>query len=138
MATFQELLAKQQQEGKQRKRATYDEHRLQCSEVSYIRSAHPSLARVFFAVPNGGKRTSAQTSWMHAEGMVNGVSDMILLRPNSLHGYLCIENKTPKGKQRGDQILFQQAVEQNGGLYVIVRSLDQFIQVINQYLNGEI
>lgn len=123
---------------KPRKRSLGEEHALQCSEVRYMRAKHPDLSHIFFAVPNGQKRTSRQTAWLHEEGMVNGVSDMILLRPNSKHGYLCIENKTPKGRQSPEQVLFQKAVEKNGGIYVIVRSLDEFIHTIENYLNGEL
>lgn len=111
---------------------------MQCSEVRYMRAKHPDLNHIFFAVPNGQKRTSRQTQWLKDEGLVPGVSDMILLRPNSLHGYLCVENKTEKGKQSEEQVLFQDAVEGNGGKYVIVRSLDEFMKTIEQYLNGEL
>ena len=140
MPTLSELLAMQEKgiEHKPRRRSTYDEHNLQCAEVRYIRGAHPGLSGVFFSVPNGTKRTSRQTAWLKEEGLLPGVSDMILLRPNSRHGYLCIENKTPKGKQSPEQVLFQQAVEKNGGKYIIIRSLDDFIKAIEQYLNGEL
>lgn len=140
MATLEELLALEKKGIKKepRKRSTNDEHRLQCSEVRYMRAVHPELNHLFFAVPNGQKRTSIQTAWLHEEGMVNGVSDMILLKPNSLHGYLCIENKTEKGKQSPDQILFQKAVEANGGKYIVIRNIDDFIKSIDNYLNGEL
>lgn len=140
MATLAELLAMQEKgiEKKPRKRSSYDEHNLQAAEVRYIRGVHPDLSGVFFAVPNGGKRTAKQTAWLKEEGLLPGVSDMILLRSNSLHGYLCVENKTEKGKQSEEQVLFQDAVERNGGKYVIVRSLDEFMKTIEQYLNGEL
>ncbi len=140
MATLEELLALDAKgvKKKPRKKSTNEEHQLQCSEVRYMRAIHPDLNHVFFCVPNGQKRTSRQTAWLHDEGMVNGVSDMILLRPNSRHGYLCIENKTKKGKQSDEQVLFQEAVEKNGGKYIVIRSLDEFMKSIEQYLNGEL
>lgn len=140
MATLAELLAMQEKgiEKKPRKRSLNEEHRLQCAEVRYMRAKHPDLSHIWFCVPNGQKRTSLQTEWLKDEGLVPGVSDMILLKPNSLHGYLCIENKTPKGKQSPEQVLFQQAVEKNGGKYIIIRSLDEFMKAIEQYLNGEL
>lgn len=140
MPTLAQLLA-MQDEGvdiKPRKRSLAEEHRLQCAEVRYMRAVHPDLSHVFFAVPNGQKRTASQTRWLKDEGLVPGVSDMILLRSNSLHGYLCIENKTPKGKQQPEQILFQRAVEANGGKYVVIRSLDEFTETVEHYLNGEL
>lgn len=140
MATLEELLAlaEKGELKKARRKPSCEEHRLQCAEVRYMRSAHRELSRVFFCVPNGQKRTVRQAAWLHDEGLVNGVSDMILLKPNSKHGYLCIENKTRTGRQSPDQILFQQAVESHGGKYVVVRSLDEFIRNIEDYLNGEL
>lgn len=125
-------------EKKPRKRSLNEEHYLQCAEVRYMRAKHPDLSHIFFSCPNGGKRTSLQAQWLKDEGLVPGVSDMILLKPNHLHSYLCIENKTPKGRQSPEQVLFQEAVEKNGGKYIIIRSLDEFMKAIEQYLNGEL
>ena len=140
MATLEELLEKERcgELKKPRKRSLNEEHQLQCAEVRYMRGVHRDLSHVFFCVPNGQKRTSRQAAWLHEEGLVNGVSDMILLKPNSKHGYLCIENKTKKGKQSAEQKIFQQEVEKHGGKYVIIRSLDEFIETIESYLNGEL
>ena len=140
MATLNELLAMQDKgiEKKPRKRSLNEEHFMQCAEVRYMRAKHPDLSHIFFSVPNGTNRTSQQTQWLKDEGLVPGVSDMILLKPNSLHGYLCIENKTPKGRQSPEQVLFQEAVERNGGKYIVIRSLDEFMKAIEQYLNGEL
>lgn len=140
MATLNELLAMQDKgiEKKPRKRSQNEEHYMQCAEVRYMRAKHPDLSHIFFSVPNGTKRTSQQTQWLKDEGLVPGVSDMILLKPNSLHGYLCIENKTQKGRQQPEQVLFQEAVERNGGKYIVIRSLDEFLNAIEKYLNGEL
>lgn len=135
---YDEIKAKLAQEKKPRKQPSHVEHDLQCAEVRYIRGAHPDLSGVFFSVPNGTNRTGKQTNWLKEEGLLPGVSDMILLHPNSLHAYLCIENKTAKGKQQPEQKVFQQAVERHGGKYIIIRSIDEFMQAIEQYLNGEL
>ena len=134
MPTLNELLEMEKQGKKPRKPSANVEHQLQCSEVSYFRAKPPKLSRLFFAVPNGQKRTEAQTAWLHAEGMVNGVADMILLVPNRMFSFLCIENKTKSGRQSPDQRLFQQAVQDSGGMYVIIRSIDEFITTIESYL----
>ncbi len=123
---------------KPRKRSSYDEHNLQCAEVRYIRGAHPDLSGVFFCVPNGQKRTAKQTAWLKEEGLLPGVSDMILLHRTSQYAYLCIENKTKTGRQEPEQKAFQQAVEKHGGKYIIIRSIDEFMTAIENYLNGEL
>lgn len=123
---------------KPRRRSTYDEHHLQASEVRYIRGVRPDLSGVFFCIPNGQKRTSRQTAWLKEEGLLPGASDMILLKSTSQYGFLCIENKTPKGKQSPEQKVFQYEVERHGGKYIIVRTLDEFMKAITDYLNGEL
>lgn len=139
MASYAEIKAKLLQEDKKiRKRSSYDEHNLQAAEVRYIRGVHPDLEGVFFAVPNGGKRTSQQAAWLKEEGMKAGVSDMILLKSTSQSCFLCIENKTPKGQQEPEQKVFQFEVERHGGKYIIVRSIDEFMKAIDNYLNGEL
>lgn len=140
MPTLAQLLAMQDEgeDKKPRKRSTYDEHNLQCAEVRYIRGVYPDLSGVFFCVPNGQKRTARQTAWLKEEGLLPGASDMLLLKSTSQYGFLCIENKTPKGKQSSEQKVFQFEVERHGGKYIIVRSLDEFITSIDKYLNGEL
>lgn len=137
VSEYLDLLKKGEQLPKPRKRSTNEEHHLQCSEMRYLRAAHPELSRVCFAVPNGQKRNGVQTAWLHEEGMVNGVADIILLKPNKFYPFLCIENKTPIGKQSPEQKLFQEAVENQGGKYVIARSLDDFIEIIENYLKDK-
>ena len=104
MLTVSELLAlakDDKEAAKPRKRSGHAEHRLQAAELSYMKAKHFDLRHIFFAVPNGQKRSARQTAWLKEEGLVNGVADMILLKPNRFYGYLCIENKTPKGRQIG-------------------------------------
>lgn len=128
----------QQEDAKVRKRSSYDEHNLQAAEVRYIRGAHPDLSGVFFCVPNGQKRTARQTEWLKEEGLLPGVSDMVLLKSTSKHGFLCIENKTKTGRQSSEQKVFQFEVERHGGKYVVIRTMDEFMDTIDKYLNGEL
>ena len=92
-------------------------------------------AMVFAAVVLAGGATSCEEK---EEGMKAGVSDMLLLKSTSQFGFLCIENKTPKGRQEPEQKVFQHEVERHGGKYIIVRSIDEFMEAINNYLNGEL
>lgn len=139
MATYAEIKAfLQQEDAKVRKRSSYDEHNLQAAEVRYIRGEYPDLSGVFFAVPNGQKRTARQTEWLKEEGLLPGAADMLLLKSTSQYGFLCIENKTEKGRQSSEQRVFQFEVERHGGKYIIIRSIDEFIKAINDYLNGEL
>ena len=52
MASYAEIKAKLQQEGKKiRKRASYDEHNLQAAEVRYIRGVYPALKEYSLQFP---------------------------------------------------------------------------------------
>ena len=58
-------------------------------------------------------------------GLPNGFSDLIILPGNGL--IIFVECKTLKGKQREDQIKFQNIVESRGYKYILVHSLNEFI-----------
>lgn len=83
---------------------------------------------------------------MSGEGVMAGVADVLLLVPsNGYHG-LCMEFKRTairyvKGQkhvlktfQTPAQKEWQAAVESVGYMYVVVRSLQEFIELINNYL----
>lgn len=93
------------------------------------------MASSLFSVPNGGWRSPVEAAIMKGEGMVAGVADLILLIPNGNHHALCIEMKAPKGVQSKSQKDWQKEVTQNGYAYVIVRSFEEFKQVITDYFN---
>lgn len=95
---------------------------------------YPKLSRLLFAVPNGGARNSREAAIMKAEGVTAGVADMILLIPRHGYGCLCIEFKTKEGCQSESQKLWQAAVEAQGNKYIVVRSVDEFVKEVKNYL----
>lgn len=114
-----------------------EEHLLQSACVRYFRYRYPRLALCLIAVPNGGRRDAVTGARLKAEGVVAGVSDLLLLVPRGRHHGLCIEMKTPQGRQSEAQRRWQQAVEETGYRYVIVRTAAQFMQEVGGYLAGE-
>lgn len=132
--TYEEMLAFR--EGKMRKRPSDEEHRIQCACVRWFRFQYPSLSGVLFAIPNGGRRDAATGARMKEEGVVAGVSDLILLRGSGPYGALCIEMKTPSGRQSETQKKWQRIAEENGAKYVVCRSLDDFMKEIEEYLKS--
>lgn len=120
-----------------------EEHDLQCACVKWFAYAHPELKGLLFAVPNGGARSKATAGRLKAEGVVAGVADLILLVPakfrvnaylEGIFPALCIEMKTENGVQREAQKEWQRKVEEKGYKYAVCRSLDQFIETIENYL----
>ena len=96
---------------------------------------YPRFAPLLFAVPNGGRRGKIEARIMKAEGVVSGVADMILLVPRGGFASLCIEFKSDKGRQSTMQKAWQQAAEEAGNKYIVVRSIEEFIDAVNEYLS---
>ncbi len=112
------------------------ESELQRSCKQWFDLQYPKLSRLCFAVPNGGARNAREAAIMKGEGVTAGVADMIILIPRKGYGCLCIEFKTKDGRQSESQKLWQHDAEANGNKYVVVRSIEEFMKVVNEYLNG--
>lgn len=110
------------------------EHTLQRNMVNLFRVAYPQHRNVFFAVPNGGHRDIRTAQHMKAEGQLAGVSDLILLVPSNGYHALCVEVKTRTGRQSDKQKAFADAVIAQGYYYAIVRTIDEFMELMRWYL----
>lgn len=111
-----------------------EESRIQIACVEWFRYQYNSLSGNFFSIPNGGARNAITAKILKAEGTVRGVADLFLSVPRKgFHG-MYIEMKTEKGKQQESQKIFQSNVEKEGYLYVVCRSLDDFITKTENYL----
>jgi hypothetical protein len=82
---------------------------------------------LIFAVPNGGHRQALEAVLLKATGVLSGVSDLIVIHKMVL---LFIEVKSLNGGQSVHQREFQQRVEEQGFRYELVRSLDEFKELI--------
>lgn len=110
------------------------ESQIQIACVTWFRYQYPKLEKLLIAVPNGGFRNAIEAKIMKAEGVISGVSDLILLISKKGFGCLCIEMKTEKGKQSANQKAWQKETELNENKYVICRNIDDFMNIINWYL----
>jgi hypothetical protein len=110
------------------------ESNIQRSCVRWFRLQWPEYAGILFAVPNGGGRHKLEAAILKAEGVFPGVSDLILL--TGRHGYnsLCLEIKTDTGRQSDAQKEWQKQAENAGSKYVVCRSVNEFISIVNDYL----
>lgn len=115
-----------------------EEHRLQVACVEWFRMQHSDLCHALFAVPNGARRDKVTGARLKREGVLAGVSDLILLVPNAHYGALLLELKTPKGRQSESQKAWARDIQRTGNYrYVIVRSVEQFKAAIDVYLNDK-
>lgn len=118
-----------------RRKPKDEEHKIQVSMVNWFRLQYPSMRYNLFSVPNGGRRDAVTGAKLKAEGVLPGVSDLILLKSNRFYGALLIETKTKKGVQRKSQKEWEAKITADGYKYVVCRSLDDFIKVVTDYLN---
>lgn len=110
------------------------EDSLQKSIIKYWDLKYPKWKKRLVHAPNGGKRDARTGAQMKYEGVLRGVADLILLVPKKGFASLCIEMKTPMGKQREEQIEWQREAEKYRNKYVICRSLQDFMNEVNSYL----
>lgn len=81
-----------------------------------------------------GKDIALEAIIAKREGLRKGVADLQLLYGNGEHYSLFLELKTDVGKQSKEQKEFEAYCHQNNFRYEVIRSLDQFIRVVNDYL----
>ena len=128
----------------------HKEQDLQIRCVRYFRNTYPELAVLLEHPKNevaSGNRTEGAIS--KAEGVQAGVADLMFhvasfiaiidgVPQEELYMYysLAIELKTKTGRQSAEQKIFQRYFEAAGGLYVIVRSFEEFVEVVNKYVYG--
>lgn len=113
------------------------EHKIQCTCVRWFRLQYHQYAELLFAVPNGGARDAVTGAKLKEEGVLAGVADLMLLLPRKGYHALCIEMKTEKGRQSPEQKAWQKKAEAHGYKYAVCRSLDDFIETINEYLKPD-
>lgn len=111
------------------------EHRIQVSCVKWFRLQYRDIGLLLWSTPNGSARDLITGKRLKDEGVVAGVADLFLAVARGGYHGLFIEMKTEKGKQSPAQIEFQKRVEAQGYKYVVCRSLDEFMMVINEYLS---
>lgn len=133
--TLDEMLAKANA-GARRKSPSDEEHRIQQACVQWFNLKFPHLRGRLFAVPNGGRRDAVTGAKLKAEGVVPGVSDLILLKSNRRYGALLIEMKTAKGRQSDNQRWWQSVITENDEYkYVVCHSFDDFMREVTDYIN---
>ena len=102
------------------------EAQIQAACVTWLWNTYPQTRGLFFAINNNSEHV-ARAMNRKAVGLVAGVSDTIFLWRGKA---LLIEFKTPTGRQSAKQKEWQEKVETQGFSYHIVRSVEDFKQLI--------
>lgn len=92
---------------------------------------------IIHSVPNGipinTKDTPRMLDMLHKTGMVNGISDLIIHGKNGR--CIMVEVKNSTGVQSEAQRKIQSKLENLNGIYLLVRSLEDFKEKINIHLD---
>lgn len=140
--TFEELLARANASPKRRPPA-HPEEDLQkaCCQWYDLQWGHRringvEIGRLLHHSPNGGKRSKKEAARFKAMGTRAGFPDLWLGIPVNGCPYLCIELKTlNKGSGQSEgQRDYERLVTAMGARYVVVRTLQEFINAVNDYL----
>jgi hypothetical protein len=89
-----------------------------------------SLGLTWFHAANERKASPAAGRKLKLKGVKAGVPDIIILRNGILHA---IELKVYPNKQSDFQTEWQEKIVRDGGTYSLVYSLDELLQLLNEF-----
>lgn len=119
---------------------SYDGHsRLQKACVKWFRYQYPEYRLLFMKINNDlpiynkDLRIKLYNRFKE-EGLLDGAPDMFLAVGNYLYNGLFIEFKYGNDRLRKKQVDVIKSLEEGNYRCVIVRSLDEFIEQINEYM----
>lgn len=115
-----------------------NEGKIQAECYQYFWDEYPQYRGLYFAVPNENNRADSNAitgAIRRSMGVYHGVADTLMLIPRGKYHGLCIEYKDQKGRQSEHQKEWQAIVERQNYRYEICRSLEQFKEIINEYLS---
>jgi hypothetical protein len=122
---------------KVKKQMRHEESDLQINCVETFRLMYPKLRWLLFSVPNGGFRNSFEAARMVREGMSAGVLDIFICLPNKTYHGIFTDFKSERGRLSEYQIEFIKAVKAKGYLCLVIRSVEDFLREIENYLNDK-
>ena len=112
----------------------HKEDNLQMMCVRWFSLQYPKCAPLLHHSPNGGKRNLKEAARFKAMGVRAGFPDLALYIASGGYHALFIELKSDTGRQTAIQKDMEQLLKAQGYKYVVVRSVDEFINEIETYL----
>ena len=131
---------------------------VQQGAVKWFNLQYPQYRGLLVHIPNEGRRTIKVINGrpvciggakLKAEGLVKGAADLVLFVPNKYFHGLCLETKvelfdysTGKEKktktyQSPEQKEWQALVESQGYRYEVYRNIDEFRQIVLEYMDSK-
>lgn len=112
------------------KHVRHDESNFQIGVVHFLRSQ----GYFVFAVPNGQRLNLLRAKLAVREGLMSGVSDLIIVLPGKVY-FVEIKNPNGKGRQSPTQREFEEAVKGYGQEYLLWDNWAQVEQFVNAHRN---
>lgn len=110
----------------------WEEENLQIRCVSFLTYRYSRL--LWHHSPNEGKRTERQGQYLKKMGMQTGWPDLdIIDGSRTVH----VEFKTRTGRQSEEQKKMQGRIEEQGHLYRLVRSYEEFVELCHKEFGEE-
>lgn len=113
------------------------EGKIQSECYTWFWNAFPSYRKCFFAIPNENNRADSSAisgAIRKAMGVTKGVADTFMAVQKGSYGGLFVEFKTETGTQSPDQKQWEVIIQNQGYLYRVIRSLDEFKELVIWYL----
>lgn len=127
----------------QKRKHLQPEANIQALSYAWFWNTYPAYRGLLFAVTNqndaspllGKKDQQIMGARRKNLGVFAGVSDLVCLIPRGQYHGLMLECKTVTGRQSEEQERWEHLVTINGYRYRIFRSVEDFKQIIIEYLS---
>lgn len=129
--------ASDEDEEREHRHNRHDEDDLQMRCVSRFDEFFNRYRLMLNHCPSEGRRSMRDGVRFKKMGLRAGYPDLVLHLPRHGYGCLGIELKTPKGAQSETQRMMQEEWTRNGNLYMVIRSVEQFLALCHWYIKGE-
>lgn len=118
-------------------RNRHPEDDLQEACVTWFGYQHKNIALLLHHSPNGGFRQYTEAARFKAMGTRPGFPDLVLHIPRGCYHGLFLELKSEKGRLSDYQKEQLELLSANGYRCEVIRTKEEFIQIIEDYLSNE-
>ena len=109
----------------------HSEDKIQHDCFTWFHNSYPQYRGLLFAIPNGGFRNAREANKLKATGVVPGIPDLQLIWGKMPYFF---EVKTANGRISPKQKEIHQQFEKHDLKVFIIRSLDQFKELITEII----
>jgi len=114
------------------KRRNQPEELFQRTVVEWLGWQYPML--MYFSVPNGGRRSKAESGILKATGVKAGVADLVFVWSDGAGARVgFVELKAPKGTQSDKQKIFEQCCDAISAPYIVAKTIEEIDVALNKW-----